>query len=933
MANEITNAFAAAFQDGPSSQPTQVDKAIARAIGPVIDAKISEIDVDIEAAAAGLVRAETWAALAAIVGTREGQPAETPSTASGTHTDPVAGGTVANGGSFRWSTSPAGWRRVGDAVDAATVTTVNAVVSPSAIYFGTSPILYDFSGAYGQARTIYLNRSFFARTLAGDTTITIGTDSTRIPGYTELQVPNTTTLYKIIINRTTGAVTAVAQSSLPALSTSDVYLFNVRGRVVSQENYPVENVESSSGQLYAYEAFVIEQDRTILCPRVAWNSGYFSSTRPAPSVMFETEVAAIAPGATAQVLYFDQIAAAKGESPFKVASSPVAPDSITAYPLIACASSSSPYSNPKGIPLIGAVPGGSVPNQSNIGKNGVELSTVRYRTTADCDITNADLIALGFTRGVNDPTYQTPYYGGALEVTTAGTFLHARFYVQTDADNSFPTMQIRFLDPFGATVGTVTANIERQIGLRAAAYFIRAAIPAGAVSFYFGTIAATGRDIRLCGGQWHSGARTKLWIMRNDYGVAGDQTDGIDKAILLTGDKSDGKIILPSELFLIEGRQQKIYGDQIMETRTDGQDTFLTLDAGSMLTGNEWPLPVSDKRALTIEGGKVAGLSSLVVRTISQVSRDTRYVRDFTVRTALSSALTGKNVTALFIGDSLTEYTGFPQAAGRELTKKGVNVTFVGTVDCQELDQATGSANLIKAEGRGSRDFRNYTYEDGTGAAVPCEPFPNSFISSYLALSTSGKKEYNPFLRAAIGGDPAQRVFNGQIFDPEFYRTRPWGFTIPVPNFAVINLGTNDIAHGGLPAKSAAVTRGLETIVGQIRDKWPTTYVGLVVNPLPRTDAGDGRWAQQVILYKLFAEYVATRSSDVDGSGRPYVSIIPAFAHASSDVGYVQTVGTTDALTGRKAVTMTDPLHYRGSVKEQVGRAVGSWIGCRVTGA
>lgn len=47
-----------------------------------------------------------------------GQVAEVPTTDTGTHTDPVVGGTVNNTGIFRWSVSPAGWQRIAD-VDAA----------------------------------------------------------------------------------------------------------------------------------------------------------------------------------------------------------------------------------------------------------------------------------------------------------------------------------------------------------------------------------------------------------------------------------------------------------------------------------------------------------------------------------------------------------------------------------------------------------------------------------------------------------------------------------------------------------------------------------------------------------------------------------------------------------------------------------------------
>jgi hypothetical protein len=58
--------------------------------------------------------APTWAALAAISsGLAAGERGEVFGADAGTHTDPVVGGTVANEGIYAWSTSPAGWRRLG----------------------------------------------------------------------------------------------------------------------------------------------------------------------------------------------------------------------------------------------------------------------------------------------------------------------------------------------------------------------------------------------------------------------------------------------------------------------------------------------------------------------------------------------------------------------------------------------------------------------------------------------------------------------------------------------------------------------------------------------------------------------------------------------------------------------------------------------------
>jgi hypothetical protein len=57
----------------------------------------------------------TWTALAAITGTKVGQPAQViGDNPIATHTDPVVGGAVLNNGVYGWSASPVGWQRLGD---------------------------------------------------------------------------------------------------------------------------------------------------------------------------------------------------------------------------------------------------------------------------------------------------------------------------------------------------------------------------------------------------------------------------------------------------------------------------------------------------------------------------------------------------------------------------------------------------------------------------------------------------------------------------------------------------------------------------------------------------------------------------------------------------------------------------------------------------
>lgn len=116
MSDPIIEGFETTFRDFvtdgvPSSGKHKVKKSDARKLG----VKVSDA---IGGAAAGNVGpVSSWAQLAAIAPTRNGQPGYVTTADAGSHTDPVVGGTVPNSGTFAGSLSPLGWRRVGAYID------------------------------------------------------------------------------------------------------------------------------------------------------------------------------------------------------------------------------------------------------------------------------------------------------------------------------------------------------------------------------------------------------------------------------------------------------------------------------------------------------------------------------------------------------------------------------------------------------------------------------------------------------------------------------------------------------------------------------------------------------------------------------------------------------------------------------------------------
>lgn len=119
---EITDSANLVFRDFvtpgvPSSGANAPRKGEIRELYQRIDSKIEEL-ADLQADS---VTVPTWAALAAIAGGRVGRRGLVPTSDAGTHTDPVVGGTVPNSGTYSWSASPAGWRRVDAYQDVAAV--------------------------------------------------------------------------------------------------------------------------------------------------------------------------------------------------------------------------------------------------------------------------------------------------------------------------------------------------------------------------------------------------------------------------------------------------------------------------------------------------------------------------------------------------------------------------------------------------------------------------------------------------------------------------------------------------------------------------------------------------------------------------------------------------------------------------------------------
>lgn len=90
----------------------------------------------------------TWTALAAATGMSASDKAQVLAADTGTHTDPVVGGTVNNAGVYTYSASPAGWQRTGNLDSQTAASSVGAVkqIWPFGTYNVTTEAWYFAPG-------------------------------------------------------------------------------------------------------------------------------------------------------------------------------------------------------------------------------------------------------------------------------------------------------------------------------------------------------------------------------------------------------------------------------------------------------------------------------------------------------------------------------------------------------------------------------------------------------------------------------------------------------------------------------------------------------------------------------------------------------------------------------------------------------------------
>jgi hypothetical protein len=904
---------------------------------------IAEKVLDLETLATtgdGTVSFKTYAALAAVTNRAVGTTGGVYGPDAGTHTDPVVGGTVNNVGRYRWSASPAGWEWLGDISDVALanrLTLLETISAPPIAGFG-SRIVVDRHGEFGLAQVVYLPRRFYLKRGAQSSIFTggtaPGTNSARLSGYHEVTYASTSTAYLIYFDAASGTAHADRFKSVaytgspPALDDDCIPVMVIDNGVVVLCWFEWEYA-SAPAEFHPYRALVLDGGK-LLCPAGIYqtDTGAVIMTAPADG-MFKQEVSwPPTPADKSYTLFFDAAANAAGSDPFLVAGYPKHPRNAFQIPVARWYSAHLRTLALGAVPIIGEVPGGSMPNLMAVGQNDVEDADLVYGSSDPCDITDADLVALGFTRGYNNAGSTFVYYGTKLYDFAPNRFAFVRVRIQTGVDNAFGTPKGYFVTPAQSGNQSFTLTLEKKLSARAAIYSGWAQMADNKVydGIWVGTEGfLTTDDVRICGVQIGYGSEHRAWVARKDFPTKDASPQAKAKAAYAAAPAiNDGpEILYTPDMWLIEGRPQQLIVPNLFEDRNEGGVAKVTFSAAPRNAGEPYYHAETNNGTIQIDPDKVGRSGQIIVRkTLSNL--DKRWLNSVAINVAPPWTVRGATPKILIVGDSLTYQTGVPVMVKRKLALIGMAPTMLGTLSTIE----NGTSASTSAEGRPGVEAGQLINATVPNPTVLCSPLSAGAETSYTTTYTEAqRREANPFVRLAVGGDNPAFVYNGQIVDMANYFTR---FGMSVADYMAFTAGTNDVGHATDDVElAAALTRfgaSITIFATQMLVANPAAKVAVVCHPLPRSVAGDARWeGKQVALIKKAIETVAA----LVATGKA-VTLLPVWAHASNEAGWPMGAGTT--AFNQVATTLSDTLHYEGVTSDQIAEVIAAWIACQEAG-
>jgi hypothetical protein len=877
MSNEIIAAVNAAFPDGPASDPANPDKSAIRNAGVVIQSSV-------DAAASGILRADNLAQLNATPGTFVNQPGQV-----------FNDGNAANNGEYRWTGSA--WQRVGPLINTASLQQNIDRANAWAIFFNSGPLLLDQSGVVDGNAYLYVpTRKFYSKGVNA-IDLDVGTAADGFPGYERVDIGRfrenagaQPTFVYYDLDDVADPVKVTTYNTFPpgdrpARVVELITIFN-NGFYSS----PVKVIEISGtdgGQIWPLGA-IVHEGGSVLIPafyQYHWvgNAGVVT---PADGRYFEFA----ATEDSTRRYYYDNISHQTGGTAVKEVLGNGYPRQ-EGHRIYKLAAKDNPINN-NVIGFNGFRVADIVRNQWLEGK--YPDSAARLFPLSVVNDSPAALVTAGFARCVKSTNSQI-YYGGDIGFrASAKTKAFARFYVHTTAADNFGTTFLCHFWNDETFLGNFPLNLEKKVSSNLAIYSGYGLVQEGANHFYVGIDGATAGTHSVAGGQFWAGTEDETWIARDDYPL----------------DVGSTRPIYGKDMWAVAGRPLPIYLQNLIGVRNESD--LLAGGFHSLRGVDKYPHFVEGREQVVVNPDLCGNTGTLTVRRRGVGGdKQQRMASPVTINTSDPIKTGTKKV--LFIGDSITN-GGLARRVDIKLRTMGVVPTWLGTINSTDTYFNENATDGLPGEGRGGREFGDFTHALTVKMTVPTNP------ATYLAASKATKVGQNPFIRPSTGSDPANIIFNGYVFDFAYYIAN---FLAGVnPDIVVIGLGTNDREFQTDTVAVQNVSDGVRVMMGQIRAALPAAKIAWWMPPGPRSHSlDDGRWERGNKIMRACSSWILT-------SGDANMHIIPAWAHVSPEIGWWQNASPTVADNVTKSL-LGDVIHFGpdpAPLREQLAEVLFAYI-------
>lgn len=552
----------------------------------------------------------------------------------------------------------------------------------------------------------------------------------------------------------------------------------------------------------------------------------------------------------------------------------------------------------------GAIVATTLPNENAFGRERIEDQPFLGTTYAAADITDSELIALGFTRGWENSFSKEPVLRAKLLTPRRGGWLYVRGYIQSTIEGDFGTPYATALDK-DETVSTLTGMVQEASfnGDLAAAFAIWLDLTGKECdTIQFGPNVTPTGDVIVTGLQMAWSPRREIYVAIDDYPLPDEEIGArLRNLEAVAPPDKDPDILYPEVMWGIANVPISFYPENLVPYDALGGQAF-SIDSRSSSSGALiYERHQASAGNMEIDPARCG--ATINMRASPSIGARTKARKTVTLTTASLSSFTGKSPKILMIGDSLVKSVGLVPELYEALVALGATPTFLGTIN--GVNGYEGGVTPRPCEGRAGNTFATYTYAETT-LLVPAD------TAAYNALTDTQRASYNPFLVAAGGGEDANApayIRNGFKFDFGNYLTR---FSYADPDIVFVNFMHNDIVLAAdLATAIADVEEGIEIIASRIRLDVAAAKIVFTFQTTGYSGGLIGKWFEDAAVIRAAMQKVADL-------GDAEVYVLPVWAHQSRFVVWGTETETTAATESTpQLVRSDDDIHFREASMRQ----------------